>query len=62
MPNYKSVRLEQHVYQELIRRIKPRESMSQVIERLINNLDEVLGHVWAITQTEEGKTLWNTKR
>ena len=47
MSNYKNVRLEEHVYQELIRRMKPRESMSQVIERLLHSLDEIRGHIKA---------------
>ena len=35
MAIYKNIRLEERVYQELVRRMKPRESMSQVIERMI---------------------------
>ena len=54
MSNYKNVRLEEHVYQELIRRMKPRESMSQVIERLIINLDQVHGYARSIILTFEG--------
>ena len=45
MSNYKNVRLEEHVYQELQKRQLPRESMSQVVERLIINLDEVIESV-----------------
>lgn len=35
MPDYKTVRLEKRVYEELQRRMKPMESMSQVLERLL---------------------------
>ena len=62
MANYKNVRLEEHVYQELVKRMKPRESMSQVIERLIINLDQVkIGIERLVEIFWEGKP-WNTKR
>jgi len=56
MPDYKNVRLEEHVYQELVRRQLPRESMSQVIERLLSQLKAVAGHV-----DELDKILWGDK-
>ena len=56
MANYKNVRLEEHVYQELARRMKPRESMSQVIERLLILGDEVCRHLReALATVEEDK-------
>lgn len=36
MGNYKSVRLEEQVYQELAKWQLPRESISQTLERLLN--------------------------
>ncbi len=53
MPNYKTVRLEERVYQELLKRMKPRESMSQTLERLINRFDEVYGHLEAILEVKK---------
>ena len=47
MSSYKNVRLEEHVYQELIKRQLPRESMSQVIERIMTNSDEIYRHLRA---------------
>jgi len=35
MPNYKSVRLEESVWEELVKRQRPRESISQALERLL---------------------------
>ena len=57
MPNYKNVRLEDHVYQELMWRQKPRESMSQVIERVLSQLKAVAGRV-----EELDKILWGDKQ
>ena len=62
MPNYKSVRVEESVYEELLRNMKLRESMSQVIARLIINLRQVQEHARAIVKTLEEDTPWNTKR
>lgn len=54
MASYKNVRLEEHVYQELIRRMKPRESMSQVIERMLNTGDEIYQYLKAALAAVEG--------
>ena len=35
MPDYKTVRLEKGVYEELQKRMRPMESMSQALERLL---------------------------
>ena len=35
MPDYKSVRLEESVYNEILKRMKPRESMSQTLAKLL---------------------------
>jgi len=40
MPNYKSIRLEEHVYTELQRRMKPMESMSQTLEKLLREREK----------------------
>lgn len=53
MSNYKNIRLEEHVYQELIKRMKPRESMSQVVERLLKYLGDIHVHARAIVETLE---------
>ena len=50
MPDYKNIRLEEHVYQELVKRMKPRESMSQLIERVLLTLRKVAGHVDELDQ------------
>ena len=52
MSNYKHVRLNEYVYQELLKRQLPRQSLSQTLERLlrerlkfeevINNLNQLL--------------------
>ena len=55
MSNYKSVRLEEHVYQKLMERMKPRESVSQVIERLLITNAQMWIHVQAITRVWEGE-------
>ena len=56
MTNYKNVRLEEHVYQELLKLMRPRESMSQVVARVIINLNQVRGHARAIVKTLEEDT------
>jgi predicted CopG family antitoxin len=50
MSDYKNVRLEQSVYNELLKRQHPQESFSDEIERLLNYLDELAGHACAITE------------
>ena len=54
MSNYKNIRLEEHVYNELVRRMKPRESMSQVIERMINTGDVVYSYLKSALAAVEG--------
>lgn len=49
MPGYKNVRLEEHVYNELAKRQLPRESLSQTLERLLNEMDEIMGHLDALS-------------
>jgi len=44
MPNYKRVRLEESVYNDLAKRQLPRESISRTIERLIKSMD-ILGRL-----------------
>ena len=61
MSNYKNVRLEEHVYQDLQKRQHPRESMSQVIERLINNLEHVSEHIDKLGKILWEEVPWNTK-
>jgi len=39
MLEYKSIKLEDHVYDELSKRMRPTESMSQAIDRLLNDID-----------------------
>lgn len=53
MPDYKNVRLEIQVYGEIERRMRPRESFSQTIERLLANLDEVTGWAHKVIQITE---------
>jgi len=54
MSSYKSVRLEEHVYRELQLRMLPRESLSQTLERLLNNLDKVEAYACAIGKVVKG--------
>ena len=54
MSNYKNIRLEEHVYREITRRMKPRESMSQVIERMITTGDMVYSYLKAALAAVEG--------
>lgn len=62
MANYKNIRLEEYVYNQLLKQQKPRESMSQVIERLLNNLSEAYEHARALNQIIGGDSEWDTKR
>lgn len=41
MASYKSVRLEEEVYQEVQRRQWPQESMSETVARVMRTLDKV---------------------
>ena len=54
MSNYKTVRLEERVYLALLSYQHPRESLSQVIERLLTKLDELQGHIAALYQVIGG--------
>ena len=62
MPEYKTVRLELQVYTELQQRMRPMESMSQALQRLLEELDEVYGHARAIIEVKGGQTGWNMKK
>lgn len=56
MPEYKNIRLELRVYNELKKRMEPMESMSQIIKRLLNDLDEVRDGLERLTHIfTEGK-------
>lgn len=52
MSSYKTVRLEERVYAQLVRRSLPRESFSETIQRLMESLDQVKGHAQALMQIE----------
>ncbi len=54
MANYKNIRLEEHVYQELIRRQRPRESLSQVAWRVLQDFEQVCLFAKRITEIAEG--------
>jgi predicted CopG family antitoxin len=43
MPNYKTVRVKEKVYNRLAQHMLPRESFSETIERLLDTLSEVAG-------------------
>ena len=45
MPNYKTVRVEEKVYNRLAQHMLPRESFSETIERLLDLLEKVGKHV-----------------
>jgi len=45
MPNYKTVRVEEKVYNRLAQLMLPRESFSETIERLLDLLEKVGKHV-----------------
>ena len=42
MPTYKTIRVEERVYDDLAKRQLPRESMSQLIERILLYYDEAV--------------------
>ena len=50
MASYKNIRLEEHVYQELVKRQRPRESISQLVWRVLITLKKVAGHVDELDQ------------
>lgn len=54
MPEYRNVRLEIHVYEELRKGMLPMESMSQTIQRILNALNEIRGHAEAIVEAHPG--------
>ena len=62
MSEYKSVRLELKVYDELMRLMRPRESISQTIERLLAEMDEMARHARAIMQAFEEDKQWTSKQ
>ena len=62
MSNYKSIRLEEPVYNDLAKRQLPRESISQTLERLLlerKKFEEVIDQLY---QFLYGGEPWNTKR
>jgi len=54
MSSYKNIRLEESVYMDLIKRQLPRESMSQVIERIMATGDEMYRHLKSALAAVEG--------
>jgi len=56
MPTYKPVRLEEGVYNELVRRKIGMESLSETLWRLMTNMDEALGHSQALLQVLQRST------
>ena len=62
MPDYKTIRLKQRVYDDLAKRQRPRESMSQVIERILEWYDEAAGMAHRLSQTLKGGEAWTTKQ
>ena len=59
---YKSIRVTEKAYNELVQRQLPRESFSEEIERLLGLLEDILGEIHSIdNKAKEGKP-WNTNR
>ena len=62
MPNYKTIRVEERVYADLALHQLPRESMSQVIKRLLQEREEVVAVCRTVEKIIEEKGRWNTNR
>lgn len=50
MNNDKYIHVKSRVYEQLRKRQLPNEDLSQTIERLLNRLDELVGHARALSQ------------
>ena len=53
MSNYKSVRLEESVYQELIKWQHPRESLSEPLREVLSRLDYFSNHIIELAKRVE---------
>ena len=62
MSNYKNVRLEEPVYAALLARMRPRESMSQNVQRLLDLQGELEDDIETMHNKIEEDRQWNLMR
>ena len=54
MPTHKSIRLEEHVYNNLVKRQLPRESISQILDRLLTLQEKTEHFATELLETLKG--------
>ena len=62
MPNYKTIRVEEEVYRSLTTHQLPRESMSQLIDRMMREMGEVVAVTRTVQKIIEEGGRWNTNK